>query len=148
MPTTLKQTEPSATLSLASPQEVPSLWPVVSPMLREAIGMTSGRLDEATVFKALATGEFHLWLVVQDGLIGAFVTQICTWPTGLRVAHFVLAGGREHRAWIPLMAKVEEWARANNCQILDASGRKGWQRSMETLEGWKVMAIQMEKDIA
>lgn len=110
--------------------------------------MTSGRLDEATVFKALLTGDFFLWLVVKEGLIGAFVTQICIWPTGLREARFVLAGGEDHKAWIPLMVDVEAWARENKCQIIDASGRKGWQRAMEKVPGWRVMAIQMEKSLA
>ena len=155
MQTTLKPIEPSPTLSLVDEisvtkverQEIVAVWPVALPYLEPAIERTSGRLDEATVFKGLVTGELVLWLIVRNGLLGALVTQIFTWPSGLRVARCLLAGGKDHTDWLDHFHLIEAWARENGCTILEAWGRPGWEKSLSRLKGWRRVGIEMEKKI-
>ena len=123
------------------------MWPTVHPFLKPAIERTSGRLDEATVFKGLMTGELVLWAIFRDGPLGAVVTQIFTWPSGLRVARCLLAGGRDHADWLDHFHMIEEWAKEHGCHRLEAWGRPGWERSLSKEKGWRLTGIEMEKEI-
>lgn len=155
MQTTLKQIEPSPTLSLVDEtsvsrvprQDVVALWPVVYPMLAPAIKRTRGRLDEATVFRTLVAGELVLWLICRNGPIGAGVTQVFNWPSGLRAARILVAGGRDHTTWFDKLGALEQWARDQGCTVLEAWGRPGWEKALTKANGWRKTGIEMEKDI-
>lgn len=123
------------------------MWPVVYPMLAPAIERTRGRLDEATVFKNLVTGELVLWLICRNGPIGAGVTQVFNWPSGLRVARILVAGGRDHTNWFDKLDALEEWAREQGCTVLEAWGRPGWEKALTKAKGWQKTGIEMEKRI-
>lgn len=153
MQTTLKQTEPLPTLSLVSSvtkverQEVPAIWSIAYPMLEPAIERTNGRLDEATVFKSLLTGELVLWVIFKGGPIGSLVTQVFTWPSGLKVARYLLAGGKDHTDWLSNSPVIEAWVKEQGCTILEAWGRPGWEKSLTKEDGWRRSGVEMEKKI-
>lgn len=155
MQTTHKLIEPSPTLSLVEDTsiirierpEIVAMWPVAYPFLEPAIERTSGRLDEATVFKSLMTGELVLWMIFRGGPLGAMVTQVFTWPSGLKVARYLLAGGKDHTDWFSQSHVVEEWVKEQGCTILEAYGRPGWEKSLTKERGWRRSGIEMEKKI-
>lgn len=132
---------------MVGPREVVATWPVAYPMLEKAIERTSGRLDEATVFKSLLTGELVLWIIFKGGPFGALVTQVYTWPSGLKVARLLLAGGKDHMDWFDDFPVVERWAKEQGCTLIEAWGRPGWERSLSKERGWRRTGIEMEKKI-
>lgn len=151
MQTTLKQTEALHTPSSVRPVQVeavqiPQAWPIALPFLVPAIARSSGRMTPETIYAALLEGNMRLWFVDYGGYIGALVTEIVTWPTGLKVTRFVLAGGTDSKIWMQLLPFYEEYGRNNGCQILEISGRAGWEKRLPA--GWRKLAVEMEKDLA
>ena len=103
-------------------------------------------MSPATVYSTLCAGGMRLWLIDFERYIGALVTEIVTWPTGLKVARFVLAGGFDSKSWMDLLPFFEEYGRNNGCKILEISGRPGWEKRLP--DGWEKLAVEMEKNIA
>lgn len=119
--------------------EVLGVWPEASKFLNRSIEMSGGRLSQATVLEALLNRETQLWLAPE----GALVTQIATYPTGMKVVILLLVGGTMSK-WLHLLPEIEEWARAEGCETSELPrGRKGWSR---VLKGWNEMVF-MEKEL-
>lgn len=114
-------------------------WPKASRLLRRSIEMSDGRLSHITVLDALLNREMQLWLAPQ----GAMVTQVVTYPTGLKVMLLLLVGG-VMKSWLHLLPQVEDWAREQGCEMSELPrGRKGWAR---ILKGYGTMVF-MEKQL-
>ena len=145
MQTTLKQTEISASLSSVSADEVSLVWGTAFPLLKKALDRGAGRLNEAVVYKGLLTGELCLWLATKNGLIGAMVTQVYVYPTGLRVFRMLLAGGERAEDWFPLLPQLQAHGKSLGCTKMELFGRPGWEKLMP--EGWRKFAVEMEVDI-
>jgi hypothetical protein len=102
--------------------KVLSVWPLASRLLKKSIEISGGRLSHITVLDALLNREMQLWLAPE----GAMVTQIVTYPTGLKVVSLLLVGGTM-RKWLHLLPQIEEWAKSKGCEVSEMSrGRKGW----------------------
>lgn len=124
--------------------EVPDVWPSIKKFLDKPIELSNGRLSNLSVLDALLEREMQLWLAVDKEVLGAMVTQIITYSTGLKVLSVVLIGGREMDKWIRFWPLIEEWGRFHGCKIAEIPrGRWGWSR---VLKDWNAMTF-MEKKI-
>jgi hypothetical protein len=117
--------------------EVLKVWPHASDLLNKSIEMSGGRLSQATVLDALLNREMQLWLAPE----GAMVTQIVTYPTGIKVMLLLLVGGVMEK-WLHLLPQVEAWGRSKGCDISELPrGRKGWSKVLKDYN----MMVFMEK---
>jgi hypothetical protein len=124
--------------------EVPDVWPSIKKFLDKPIELSNGRLSNLSVLDALLEREMQLWLAVDKEVLGAMVTQIVTYPTGLKVLSVVLIGGKEMNKWIHLWPQIEEWGKSHGCKVVEIPrGRWGWSR---VLKDWNAMTF-MEKKI-
>lgn len=97
----------------------------------------------STVYKALKEKECQLWIVRDEVIRGVVVTEIYTYPTGLKAVNVLFVAGDWIDMWIHLWERVEDWAKANGCTVAEFRGRKGWFRKLD----WKEVGIEMVKEI-
>lgn len=128
---------------IVPPGNVPDLWAEVRPLLEPAIDLTGGRMSARTVFSGLALAQYQLWLLRNETILAAGVTEFRGYPTGLRTLAVLLIGGNDMRDWVHLWSDVEAWAKRQGCTKIEISGRRGWSRML----GWKETTIDMEKDL-
>ena len=103
------------------------MWPKASKLLNRSIEMSGGRLSQITVLDGLLNREMQLWLAPE----GALVTQIVTYPTGLKVMALLLVGGTMGK-WLHLLPKIEAWGRAEGCEVSELGrARKGWVKMLK-----------------
>ncbi len=150
MPTTLRQTarlsvSSSVELLGAPASDVPDVWPGVLDYLKPAIERSGGRLSCESVLKALLKREMQLWIAVEKNeILGAMVTQVCVYPTGLKALTVQLIGGGDRRKWLHLWPHIEQWGAERGCGVAEIPrGRKGW---VKILKGWNEMVF-MEKEL-
>ena len=106
---------------------VMAAWPEASKLLNRSIEMSGGRLSQITVLDGLLNREMQLWLAPE----GAMVTQIVTYPTGIKVMALLLVGGTMSK-WLHLLPQVEAWAKAQGCEVSELPrGRKGWVKMLK-----------------
>jgi hypothetical protein len=136
------------------PARVSEFWPHVSPLIRAA--MERGAItDFAEVADAVLAGRALVWIAIarEDGrkrpdgngtsIGAAAVTQLST-VGGARFCTIVACGGRERGAWLPLLADLERYAKAENCKAMRIFGRRGWER---VLPDYQAARILLEKEL-
>lgn len=105
-------------------------------MIRAAIERTD-LSDFADIEKAVLSGDQLLWLAISDHIEAAATTHLSR-----NVCTMVACAGHERERWLPLMARIEQYARAEGCRCVRWYGRKGWQRVMPD---YRVEHVIMEK---
>lgn len=114
-------------LVAVDPSVVEDIWPHARPLVKSAIDRT--RLCNFDhIEREVLAGLQQLWLG-WDGTSLAFagVTQLVL-INGEKICILVAVGGRDRNRWLPLLGKIEQFAKAEGCSAVRLTGRKGWQR--------------------
>lgn len=132
-----------ASLICVAPDRVRDIWPRVAPLLRSAVYRTKlSAWDD--VANDIVSGNSLLWLCIEDERI------LCAGATALRKTDFGLAcvivacGGADRAKWVHLLAKIEDYAKAEGCKSVRMFGRRGWQR---VLKGYGLQSVVLEKEL-
>lgn len=111
------------------PARVRDFWPHVSRLIRAAVWRGgTGRFE--LIERRVIDGDALLWLI-WDGaaILSATVTELQRSDRDL--ACMILAcGGREMARWLHLISAIEDYARAEGCDVVRLFGRKGWARAL------------------
>jgi hypothetical protein len=114
----------------------PAVFARLVPYLRDALRFCHGELSESSIKAFVAADRQQLWIALAgDGaeLLGVILTEISEYPT-LRVLRIVLLQGIRFRDWSGhARVALEIFARENQCERLEASGRKGLARLLAPL---------------
>jgi len=157
----------SAELICIDPAQVHQFWPYVAPFI--AAAMRRGRIsDFAGVAGAVHAGRSLVWIALtredgrerpdgtrEDGrerpdrnrarIKAAAVTELGN-ANGERFCTIVACGatGHDRAEWLPLLAGLEDYARAERCTAMRIWGRRGWER---LLPDYKPTRVILEKEL-
>lgn len=124
--------------------DVASIWPRVAPHLQRAIDLQDEWTMDAVYRKLTNPYEplpLQLWVLPWKA---ACVTQIHTYPSGIRKCLLFLCGGSDLDSLRANLEKVEAWAKSIGCSKTIIYGRPGWSRA---LDGYSQTSSIMEKAI-
>jgi hypothetical protein len=146
MRTTLKlighiSLSPSAELICIDPARVAEFWPHVRGLILGAIKRT-GLSSSADVEASILSGGSLLWIAWNGARIEAAAsTRIAMTDSG-KVCTLVACGGGDRRRWMPMLGKLEIYAKAEGCSRVRIFGRKGWTR---VLKNYAVKHVVLER---
>ena len=149
MPTAQQQAEHSDTplsvdLLCVDPKQNAEFWPFVEPLLRPAIENV-GLSDFDEVAADILRGNALIWLAVDAGKIRASASTVLQKIGQDKVCVLTACGGDGMTEWLPLLEKIEAFAKAEGCRAMRIFGRAGWERA---LDGYRKTAIVIEKELA
>lgn len=127
--------------------EVEGVWPLIARRIAQATARSNGRFTESTIKAECVSGTQQLWVAWSAdhrAIRAVMVTQILTFPTGLRAVDVVIVTGEGRRDWVPLLADLEVWARAQDCALVQINARRGWARE---LSSYRLSHIFLERRI-
>lgn len=103
--------------------DVMAVWDKVEPILQRVVRPDTGHtLDSVRI--ALLMGHMQLWVI--GDFQGVVVTQIENRPSE-NVLFVQFMAGDDMKVWLDDWIEVmEQFARYNNCTVVEFSGRKGW----------------------
>lgn len=118
------------------PKQVHIVWPEVSHWIRRAFQRGDlGRFGDCE--QDVLNGRSLLWLIWNEPRIeGAAVTQIYETENSL-VCEIRAYGGDGFRT--ELVKRVEDYARAEGCDVVRIFGRKGWLRVLRDYTAPKII---------
>lgn len=127
------------------PDRVSEFWDLAKPYVSAACTKV-GLISEADVEKNVLAGQRLLWLAVEGQKVhGAIVTHLfldgCS-----RICEIVAMGHMPWEAYehFGLIEQIEDFARAEECDLMRIVGRQGWKRA---LPDYSVKALIMERHL-
>ena len=135
-------------ISIIPYTHIDAIWDSVKDMIAGACFYTNGRYTSDDVLSLLQENKLMLWIAFDDAMDihGVSVTCITHYPSK-RALTSVFVGGTNAKIWLGIMANVLiKWAKDNDCDCLEGTGRSGWMKIIPSL-GLKKMQTQFEKDI-
>lgn len=114
-------------------------FPQVRQLMHEALARAGDFDFEADFLPDLRTGKLQLWCGVAAGKAGLVViTRIEARPKH-RVGQILVCAGENRAFWLPYLADVENWFRAQGCVRVEAMARPGWARDLADYRKTHVM---------
>lgn len=116
------------------------MWPHVSDKIRAAVERT-GLSSFADIEADVLSGLQLVW-VAWDGkdILAAATTQLV--KPAEKVCVLTACAGYDRERWMPLFAKIEQYAKDEGCSTMRIFGRRGWER---VLDGYRVEHVILEK---
>jgi hypothetical protein len=140
-----RDTQPMCHLICVPPARVHEFWPHARALIKAA--MERGDISPfVCVEHAVLTGDALLWLAWDAdarAIAAACVTELQ--KVGARkFCGIVGCGGKDMHRWLPLLAGVEDYARAEGCAAMRIMGRAGWAR---ILPDYRRKRVILEKQL-
>jgi hypothetical protein len=111
------------------------------PFIEAALEYSGGTHTFGDVVGALVSGEMQLWATDT----AAVVTELQMFPQ-YRACNFFLAGGDMNQL-AHFQRVIGEWAKAQGCQRLTITGRRGWERTFLKDEGYTPKWTTFSKEL-
>jgi len=95
------------------------------------------------IVDGVISGHMQLWM----GESGCAVTEILVYPNK-KILHVFLAGGDQGHGIEQITDMHDDavaWAKAQGCQGMSISGRKGWKKILES-RGWRQQFTTLAKE--
>lgn len=144
------QTEHSPTTSAAAelvpiePGKVRDVFPAVRGLIEAVAERSGGRWSVSGLLERFMRGDWQLW-IVWDGRVRAIVaTELYREMTGIKCCMIRFCTGSGAAEWSHLLAKIEDFARAEGCVYLDMLARKGWAKH---LPDYKLTHVELQKEL-
>lgn len=126
-------------------QEFERCWPWLEAALaREVVVLKDGtRLvpyHKEHVLQLIVAWKYRLWAFKNC----AFLTQVRSLPTGLKLHHTWLVGGNSLKDIVAKQPIIEEFGRKNGCHQQTGHGRRAWLR---VFTGYRETGVRKAKDL-
>lgn len=93
-------------------------------------------LNAEDVLKFLASGQWRLWVAIENGTVVAAMTVEFFYYPRDKVCRVVTMGGERMKDWLTssTIDKFEQWAKDEGCTHIDVYGRRGWKKVLPNFE--------------
>jgi len=133
----------SVELVCVDPKRVHEVWPRVRHLIARAVLRTQLSHTADIAYDTLHGGGL-LWLAWDGATIRAAATTVLADTDAARVCVLTACGGEGRAAWLPLLAQIEAYAKAEGCACVRIYGRKGWAR---VLKDYRVDHVILQKEL-
>ena len=130
-------------LICVDPAQAHEFWPHVASLIRAA--MEKGRLSSyAEVEHAVRNGNALLWLAWNGETVKAAAVTELAHANGETFCTIVACGGHDRSHWLPLIAGLEAYGKAQGCAAMRIYGRRGWRK---LLPDYRTTRVLLEKPL-
>jgi len=133
-------------------QELEKVWSLVEKDIKSALAYSGQLTDSDFVYETAKEGKFQIWVIwdknqnkTVDKYFGVVVTEIIKRKFG-KVCHIYIMTGRQRTKWQHLITKVEDFAKEEDCKMMELIARPGWQRVLNAFD-YKRTHVVLEKKI-
>lgn len=126
------------------PSRVSVVWPIAKRMIEAACRRT-GLSSFCDIEDDVLCGDELLWLAWSGERIeAAATTRLSVTECAKPVCELTACGGENMDRWLPLLSKIEEFAKNEGCSCVRIIGRMGWSR---VLKDYDVKHIILERPV-
>ena len=130
--------------TIVAQSNVEFIWSSVEHFIQAAFTKQESDDTVETATALLRSGGAQLWIAHNGrGIKAALVTRLATTNSGRRICFCMACGGADFEEWEHCLAEVEKFAKANTCEAVRITGRRGWR--LYKKHGYKEPFIILEK---
>jgi len=127
-------------------KDVEKWWSHVEPHITNSLQHGVGEYTSDDIKWACQQQEMQLWVKWNDGVQGAFVTQILNYPQ-FPILLVLLLGSKDFIDWRDEADELlKAFGKDNNCKYVEFFGRKGWGNYLKDI-GYKEQTRMFSKEI-
>ena len=133
-------------------QELEKVWPLIEKDIKNALSYSSQLTDSEFVFEIAKKGKFQVWVLwdknkeqTNEKYFGVVITEIIKRKFG-KVCHIYIMTGRQRHKWQYLIKDIEEFAKKEDCLMMELIARPGWQKILNNF-GYNRTHVVLEKKI-
>lgn len=108
---------------------VGDVWPHIQSFLQSAVDRHGGWT--LTALRRVVDSGGLLWVITDDRPVASVVTILTENHRGEKLCEVLACGGKRMNEWTHLMTDLEAYARAEGCNKISLSGRRGWGRMFQ-----------------
>lgn len=131
----------SVELICVDPARVHEVWPHAAGLIDRAVRRT-GLNHTRDIADDVLSGAGLLWLAWNGAAIEAAATTALIETDTDKVCILTACGGHGRDRWLPLLARIEAYAKDEGCACVRIYGRRGWQR---LLDGYSLKHVILER---
>ena len=128
-------------ISLILPEQIPVVWNDCSKILLRSCKRSGGRVYPNDIYMSCLENRCSLWIIFESdstNIIGAAITQLHDYPSGLRMLNVEHIAGKRYADWVEDgFNTLYRWAKDNKCDGVEALGRAGFWNWIKKEKGWK-----------
>ena len=123
--------------------EIDGYWPHVCGYFVGISERSGGRFAPVDYFNSFKDRSRQLWIAAKDDRVTmVLVTEVRDYPRK-KVAALIACAGEGRGDWLHYLQVIEDWARSQGCEAIEAEARPGWARVL----GWKKTHVFLEKGL-
>jgi hypothetical protein len=132
-------------------KELDKVWSLIEKDIKNALAYSSQLTDSQFIYELSKQSKYQIWVLWdknQDNnnkYFGVVVTEIIKRKLG-KVCHIYIMTGRQRHKWQYLIKDIEEFAKKEDCQMMELIARPGWQKVLNNF-GYKKTHVVLEKKI-
>lgn len=140
--------------TLVHPKYVDHCWIDAGRLLKLAVDESYNRYTIFDVYRDIMFGSQHLWILFSgdDEMIAALTTSLVSYPNKNNLCVMFLGSDSPDGdlGWVRyrdvILGGLEKFAMERNCDALECTGRRGWERLLAPY-GWDKVFTVLEKDL-
>lgn len=136
-------------ISLVPPAYLQTCLKYIEPLMLRAVETTNGRSGIKDLINDIVAQDQFLWVCFEIDPIVYYA--ICTikiiqYPNRRMISGIYVAGDHMDKWRDPLLDTLEKFAKDQNCDGIEMTGRYGWKRVLAD-RGWKTDFCLYERDL-
>jgi hypothetical protein len=101
-------------------------WKYVDKYISSALEYGVGEYTSQDIKELCKKKEMQLWVKLDKGVEGAFITQILNYPQ-MNILLVLVLSGKNFKSWRNETDELlQGFGKENNCKYIELFGRKGW----------------------
>ena len=120
---------------LVPPNEVPTVWIEVKPLIDKALSYSTEKLKAFDFLVPILQGKVFLWIGIED--IDIEVVFLCEpqrrndEEISLWIHGIATKSGHGYKEWHPLLEDIKNFAKINGADFIEAKVRKGLAKKLK-----------------
>ena len=132
--------------------QLEKVWSLIEKDIKDALAFSGNLTSSSFVLEKSKENKFQVWVLwdkdkktTREKYFGVVVTELIKRELG-KVCHIYIMTGRQRNKWQFLVKDIEQFAKDEDCLMMELIARPGWKRILNNFD-YKMTHVVLEKKI-
>ena len=134
-------------------EQLDTVWSLIEKDIKDALAYSGNLTSSSFVLEKSKENKFQVWVLwdkdkkktTREKYFGVVVTELIKRELG-KVCHIYIMTGRQRHKWQFLIKDIEQFAKDEDCLMMELIARPGWKRILNNFD-YKMTHVVLEKKL-